>query len=115
MSSYDQRGFVLIHLSDTRMGLWLRHIESKKLVKVANDPIDCLLVNDGQGSFLVDKFWYQLATPMAGERWHFMKCTYHSQLNEAFFKFESDPEQDWTCERVICGCLQPINFGKGCR
>lgn len=72
---------------------------------------------DPQGLTEAFETWLEPAVPQYGEWWRNDLCNAHSiTKSESFFIFYQKPDlavRPFFQARVRCGCLTPVNFGKG--
>ena len=115
------------HAPAFKVGQWVRcakgfcHIADGQLAKLVTQLDDLWLTNfggqhsDGSPCTLRDD-QIEPALPRAGEWWVWRSCGMHGQrANYADIPFKSLGEDDPARAQchVACGCLAPVNFGRG--
>lgn len=101
-----------------KVGSWVRRagvltqvielgMHAKRLYRVHTGP-------DGIPDPWVSEEELKWAIPHDREVWEQSKCGAHSVARYTGDRFNNDPEATKaTLERVKCGCLKPVNFGRG--
>ncbi len=108
-----EHGCAPLRTHDIKCGTWLRNKSTKELFVVIRKqyPDGWYLLENRVGQISQYAGCYAMAVPMPDEHWYQYSCQNHARICEGPIHIQQ--ECDRNIEYAQCGCLWPLNYGKG--